>query len=132
MTKKANKVEEVIVTETTKRVSTNELLKSDNAADKISGVARVLGECYVGRSKEKKQSIVNKVSKATLSLRAGEISDDKIEEAKALVNKSWKNIKECMIDEKKDLSKDSLALYELIISFGKKSPAAFLPDEITF
>ncbi len=138
MAKKAAKKE---VKETTKevatketqvaRVSTNNLLKSDKAEDKISGVARVLAECYSARNKEeKRQSVVNKISKGTISLRTGKVSEDDLEKAKGLVNKSWKNIKECMTNEKTKLSKEAMELFNLVASFSKKDNE--LPDEILF
>jgi len=136
MTKKSKQVEETKEVKPTKemvrRVSTENLLKSDKVEDKISGVARIIGECVAARSKEKKQSIVNKVSKSTLSLRSGKVSEDDLELCKQLINASWTNIKDCKKDDKVKLSDDALKLYELILTFGRKSATDTLPDEITF
>lgn len=132
MTKKAKEVVKETAKETVKRLSTKELLKSDNELEKISGVLRVLGDCVHARGKEKKQSITNKVSKSTLSIRAGKVSEEDLETVKKSINKCWVNIKSCLIDSKEKLSEDSLKLYDFMLTFGRKSTGEDLPDEILF
>lgn len=120
---------EVKKTEQVERTSSSKLLRSNNTNDVLAGVLRLLGECKAKRTDEKKQTILNRISKATIQLRTNNSVDtDKVKKCQKLIVANYPHIKDCLKNEKLELNESSNELYELLLSFGTKNSISDLPD----
>lgn len=149
VTKEVTNEVETVVTEkatTLKRKSTEQLLSSTEHTEKLAGVLRVLGDIESGREERMedgvaKQTITNKISKATISIRTNDNEGEKMEKAKALTSKNWAIIKamrtevenkNLKLEDLTEVNKEVAELYTILLGFGKKTTVNTMPDEISF
>ena len=149
--KKAEKVEtvETVSTKTTSK-GLGTLLASSENGEKLAGVLKMFGECELLRSDLKRQTVVNKVSKAGLKLRSKsneELAEmEGVTEAMAVISKNFGTIKDAMQEKsvkgleanedgtlKDDIFTAELqGAYDTLLGFGKKDKVDSIPDTMTF
>lgn len=132
-TKKADEVQDV----KTKSKGLGSLLnKEATQGEKLAGVLKVFGECELLRTDLKRQTVVNKVSKAGLKIR--EMSNEEIDKneeigkAKEIISKNFPSIKTCMTDKDEEFTEDMQTAYDILLIFGRKEKVDNVPDTMSF